>query len=66
MGERAEQGEALWYVGPGCVEIRTETVVPPAAGGLGFLAVPEMYAISDRFPSGGTSPMLLMTRCEGM
>ncbi len=23
MGERAEQGEALWYVGPGRVEIRT-------------------------------------------
>jgi hypothetical protein len=32
VGERAEQGEALWYVGSGRVEIRTEAVAPPSAG----------------------------------
>ena len=32
MGEQAEQAEALWYVSPGRVEIRAETIGPPAAG----------------------------------
>jgi hypothetical protein len=32
VGEQTEQAEALWYVSPGRVEIRTETVGPPAAG----------------------------------
>jgi hypothetical protein len=32
VGEQAEQAEALWYVSPGRVEIRAETVGPPAAG----------------------------------
>jgi hypothetical protein len=32
VGEQAEQAEALWYVSPGRVEIRAETIGPPAAG----------------------------------
>ena len=32
MGEHAEQGEALWYVGPGRAEIRQERVNPLAEG----------------------------------
>jgi hypothetical protein len=32
VDEHAEEGEALWYVGPGRAEIRAEPVGPPAAG----------------------------------
>ncbi len=32
MNELAAEAQALWYVGPGRAEIRTERVAPPAAG----------------------------------
>ena len=64
MGERAEQGEALWYVGPGCVEIRTEPVSPPAAGEVRLNALyggisrgTERLVLNGRVPASEHSRM---------
>jgi putative NAD(P)-binding protein len=64
VGERAEEGEALWYVGPGRVEIRTEPVARPAAGEVRLNALyggisrgTERLVLNGRVPASEHSRM---------
>jgi len=64
VGEQAEQGAALWYVGPGRAEIRAEPVGPPAAGELGLTALysgisrgTERLVFNGRIPASEYSRM---------
>jgi hypothetical protein len=64
VGEQTEQAEALWYVGPGRVEIRAESIGPPAAGEVRLSALyggisrgTERLVINGRIPTSEHSRM---------
>jgi hypothetical protein len=64
VGEGTEHGEALWYVGPGRVEIRAEPVAPPAAGEVRLSALyggisrgTERLVLNGRVPASEHSRM---------
>jgi hypothetical protein len=64
VGVHAGQGEALWYVGPGRVEIRAESVEMPAAGEVRLSALysgvsrgTERLVLDGRVPASEHSRM---------
>jgi hypothetical protein len=64
VGEHAVEAEALWYVSPGRVEIRAETVGPPAAGEVRLSALyggisrgTERLVLNGRVPASEHSRM---------